>query len=133
VGLASSAVRGEEDRELTFEVGDGAMGSGMAMGVGDDDGSTVDGVKAEGGVGNGVGTMGSRTATGVEDDDGGTAGSIEAEGGVGNGVGATGSGMVRWGRGRRWGWCDGATSREAASMAWHRGRRRRRGRETWAA
>jgi hypothetical protein len=33
VGLASPAVRGEEDRELTFEVRDGAMGSGMVMGL----------------------------------------------------------------------------------------------------
>jgi hypothetical protein len=113
VGLASSAVRAEEDRELTFEVGDGAMGSGTAMGVGDDDRSTADGVKAEGGVGNGVGTMGSRTATGVEDDDGGTVGSIEAEGGVGNGVGATG--VVRW-RGIEGGSVDGVTSREAAAQ-----------------
>jgi hypothetical protein len=59
VGLASSAVRGEEDRELTFEDGDGAMGSGTAMGVRDDDGGTTDGVETEGGVGNEVGTMGS--------------------------------------------------------------------------
>jgi hypothetical protein len=28
VGLASPAVRGEEDRDLTFEVGDGETGSG---------------------------------------------------------------------------------------------------------
>jgi hypothetical protein len=32
-------------------VGDGATGSGMAMGVRDDDGGTVGGVKAEGGDG----------------------------------------------------------------------------------
>jgi hypothetical protein len=48
---------------------------------------------------------GSGTVTGVEDDDGGTVGSIEAEG------------------------RDSAVSREAASMAWRRGRRRRRGLE----
>jgi hypothetical protein len=55
-------------------------------------------------------------ATGVRDDDGGTVGGVEAEGG------------------------DGMTSREATeaareatSMARHRGRRQRRGRETWAA
>jgi hypothetical protein len=33
VGLASPAVRREEDRELTFEVGDGVTGSGTAMGA----------------------------------------------------------------------------------------------------
>jgi hypothetical protein len=33
-GLASPAVRGEEDRELTFEVGDDATGSGMVTGLG---------------------------------------------------------------------------------------------------
>jgi hypothetical protein len=33
VGLASPAVRGEEDRELTFEVGDGATGSGTTTGA----------------------------------------------------------------------------------------------------
>jgi hypothetical protein len=60
VGLASPAVRGEEDRELTFEVGDGAMGSGTTTGVGDDDGGTTDGVETEGGVSNEVGTMGSK-------------------------------------------------------------------------
>jgi hypothetical protein len=59
VGLASPAVRGEEDRELTFEVGDIMMGSGMATGVRDDDGGTAIGVEAEGGVSNGVGVMGS--------------------------------------------------------------------------
>jgi hypothetical protein len=60
VGLASPAVRGEEDRELTFKVEDGATGSGTAMGIGDDDGGTVGNVEAEGGVGNGVGAKGSR-------------------------------------------------------------------------
>jgi hypothetical protein len=59
VGLASPTVRGEEDRKLTFKVGDGATGSGMVTGVGDDDGGTVGGVEAEGGVGNGVGMTGS--------------------------------------------------------------------------
>jgi hypothetical protein len=33
VGLASPVVRGEEDRELTFEVGDGATGSGTTTGA----------------------------------------------------------------------------------------------------
>jgi hypothetical protein len=33
-GLASPAVRGAEDRELTFEVGDGATGLGMGRGSG---------------------------------------------------------------------------------------------------
>jgi hypothetical protein len=33
VGLASPAVRGEEDRELTFEVRDGATGSGTMTGA----------------------------------------------------------------------------------------------------
>jgi hypothetical protein len=44
-------VRGEEDRELTFEVGDDATGSGMVIGVGDDDGDTAGSVEAEGRVG----------------------------------------------------------------------------------
>jgi hypothetical protein len=55
VGLASQAVRGEEDRELTFEVRDGATRSRMATGVRDDDGGTVGGIEAEGRVGNRVG------------------------------------------------------------------------------
>jgi hypothetical protein len=33
VGLASPAVRGEEDRDLTFEVGDGETGSGTTTGA----------------------------------------------------------------------------------------------------
>jgi hypothetical protein len=76
-------------------VGDGAMGSGTVTGVGDDDGGTAGGVKAEGGVGNGVGAMGSgmvrwvKDGDGVGDDDEGTTGDVEAEGGVGNGVGTT--------------------------------------------
>jgi hypothetical protein len=121
------------------------MGSETATGVGDDDGGTASGVEAEGGVGNGVGAKGSGmvrqgrgrrrgsgmmtralpvasrlkvgSATGlarrgqgwcdgVGDDDWGTVGAVEVEGGVGNGVGA---------------------------MARRRGRRRRRGWETWAA
>jgi hypothetical protein len=53
-------VRGEEDRELTFEVRDGATGSGTATGVEDDDGGTAGGIEDEGRVGNGVGAMGSR-------------------------------------------------------------------------
>jgi hypothetical protein len=57
VGLASPAMRGEEDRELTFKVGDGATGSGMVTGVGDDDRGTAGGIEAEGRVGNGVGAM----------------------------------------------------------------------------
>jgi hypothetical protein len=60
VGLASPAVRGEEDRELTFEVRDGATGSGTMTEVRDDDGGTTGGVEAEGGVGNGVGMMARR-------------------------------------------------------------------------
>jgi hypothetical protein len=60
VGLASPAVRGEEDRELTFEVRDGATGSGTATGVEDDDGGTAGGIEDEGRVGNGVGAMGLR-------------------------------------------------------------------------
>jgi hypothetical protein len=59
VGLASPVVWGEEDRELNFEVGDGAMGSGTVTGVEDDDGGTTGGVEAVGGVGNGVGLIGS--------------------------------------------------------------------------
>jgi hypothetical protein len=91
VGLASLAMRGEEDRELAFEVGDGAMGSGTATGVGDDDRGTTGGIKAGCGVSNGVrdGAMGSGMVTGVRDDDGGTAGGVEAKSGVGNGVGTT--------------------------------------------
>jgi hypothetical protein len=45
VGLASQAVRVEEDRELTFEVRDGATRSRMATGVRDDDGGTVGGTE----------------------------------------------------------------------------------------
>jgi hypothetical protein len=37
------------------EVEDGATGSGMATGVGDDDGDAVGSIKAEGGVRDGVG------------------------------------------------------------------------------
>jgi hypothetical protein len=59
VGLASPAMRGEEDRELTFEVGDGATWSGMAIRVGDDDRGTSSGVEGKGGIGNGVGATGS--------------------------------------------------------------------------
>jgi hypothetical protein len=59
VGLALPAVRGEEDREQTFKVGDGATGSRTVTGVGDDDGGTTDGIEAEGGVANRVGATGS--------------------------------------------------------------------------
>jgi hypothetical protein len=59
VGLALPTLRGEEDRELTFEVGDGAMGSGTTTGVRDDDGGIAGSVEAEGAVDNGVGMMGS--------------------------------------------------------------------------
>jgi hypothetical protein len=54
-GLASPAVRREEDGELTFKVGDHAAGSGMTTGVGDDDRDTAGGVGAEGGIDDGVG------------------------------------------------------------------------------
>jgi hypothetical protein len=57
VGLASPTVRGEQDRELTFKVGDGATGLGTTMGVRDTNGGTVSGIEAKGRVGNGVGTM----------------------------------------------------------------------------
>jgi hypothetical protein len=50
-------VRGEDDRELTFEVGDGATASGTVTGVRDDDGGTAVGIEAEVGVSNGVGVM----------------------------------------------------------------------------
>jgi hypothetical protein len=59
-GLASSAVRGEEDRELTFKVGDGVMGSGTVMGVGDGDRDTIGGVEAESGVGDDNGSRGTK-------------------------------------------------------------------------
>jgi hypothetical protein len=59
VGLASLVMSGEEDRELTFKVEDGATGSGTVTGVRDDDGGTTDSVKAKGGVSNRVGAMGS--------------------------------------------------------------------------
>jgi hypothetical protein len=106
VGLASSAVRREEDRELTFEVGDGVTGSGTAMGAlpavsRPKEGSAMGLVRRVG-----DGATGSGATTGVGDDDGGIAGGVEAEGRVGNGVG---------------------------TMARRRGRRRRRGRETWVA
>jgi hypothetical protein len=51
-------MRGEEDRELTFEVGVRSIGSVTV--VGDDDRGTTSGVEANGEVSNGVGVMGSR-------------------------------------------------------------------------
>jgi hypothetical protein len=101
VGLASPVVRGEEDRELTFEVRDGAMGSGttttgaLPVASRPKAGSAMGLARQGRGWCNGVGGA----VTGVGDDDGGTAGGIEAEGGVGNEVGTMGSRMVQQGRG----------------------------------
>jgi hypothetical protein len=62
--------------------------------------------------------------TRVGHNDGDTAGGIEAKGrvgdGVGNGYGAASREVAE-------------APREAASMAWHRGRRQRRGWENWIA
>jgi hypothetical protein len=67
---------------------------------------------------------GSGTVTGVRDDDGDTADGVEAEGGVGNGVGDGNGAVPREAI---------EAPREAALMARCRGRRWRRGRETWVA
>jgi hypothetical protein len=105
VGLASPAMRGEEEKELTFEVGDGAMGSGMATGVRDDNGGTAVVSTPKAGSATGLARWGRGWCDGVGDGDGGqgqqwgTADNVEAEGGVSNVVGAMGSRMVRRGRG----------------------------------
>jgi hypothetical protein len=48
-----------EVAEAPREAASREAGSGMAMGVRDDDGGTASGVEAKGGVGNGVGATGS--------------------------------------------------------------------------
>jgi hypothetical protein len=123
VGLASPGVRGEERQRTNLQ------SRGWCNGVRDGDGSwgrrwghcqqrrgRQQRHQGRQRRWRGVEGGGVWDDDGVGDDYGVTAGGVEAEGG------------------------DGAASREAteapreaASMAWHRGRRQHRGRETWAA
>jgi hypothetical protein len=71
VGLASPVVRGEEDRELTFEVGDGAMGSGTTTGSGTMTGALPMVLRPKVGSAMRLARWGRRWCDGVEDGDGG--------------------------------------------------------------
>jgi hypothetical protein len=93
VGLASPAVRGEEDRELTFEVRDGVTGSGTTTGA------LPATSRPKAGSATGLARWGRGWCDEVRDDDGSTASGVKAKGGVGNGVGAMVSRMVRLGWG----------------------------------